>query len=348
MADHKATRAAEGQERGAQAILRLAAFRLPILTNDQQLALARAVVARRTYGVHPLLDRWDELHVLVNGNMQGGELGDVIGVSVGLRLAVLELLGLSLQRQLRDLDLLDDILRERHELLEELPRRLAEQVKVLSEELLHRGQHDGTVLVLRGNLLHRHHLERVEAHLLQEQLNTLGVIDRIHGQGLAIRAIHKVLNARALDVHLDMEGRAVVIRWREPVPVGDLQQLTFTNVGPGHELRLVLLLEGDVLPELAVLLQGRCPGLGVKLRRDLADILLHSQRLSLLHPRSVIPMLVGCKPSAIGTNVQVGDLNALRQDKQANRPACKGCDLRSPVRELLTEAAHRALGRGGN
>mmetsp|Transcript_51351 Transcript_51351/g.123583 ORF Transcript_51351/g.123583 Transcript_51351/m.123583 type:complete len:350 (+) Transcript_51351:921-1970(+) len=237
----------ERHEAGAQAKLRRAAFCLPILPDDQELALAGVEVTRRADGVDALLDGRHQLHILLERDVQRLELCHVIRKAQRLQLPVLELRHLPVQSELRDLNLLLNVLGIGEQLLQELAGGLAEDVQVLCEQLLHRREHNHAILVLRCQLLNRDHGQRVDTHRLHELSNLLGIVSCIHGKCLAIGTVAEVLNAGALYVALHVEAGAVVVfRCQEP-PVGDLQQHAFSDVWPSEELRAVLRLERQVL-----------------------------------------------------------------------------------------------------
>mmetsp|Transcript_54448 Transcript_54448/g.138327 ORF Transcript_54448/g.138327 Transcript_54448/m.138327 type:complete len:225 (-) Transcript_54448:653-1327(-) len=146
-------RSDESQEGRAQTELGLPTFSLPIFADNQQLTLARAVITGRAYRVHPLLDGRNQLHVLVQRDLQGLELHQILCERHCPSLPVLELLCLALKGELRNLHLFQNILREWGKLLEELSRGLSEEVKVLGEELLDRGEDNSALLLLGGDLL---------------------------------------------------------------------------------------------------------------------------------------------------------------------------------------------------
>mmetsp|Transcript_10508 Transcript_10508/g.29384 ORF Transcript_10508/g.29384 Transcript_10508/m.29384 type:complete len:210 (+) Transcript_10508:622-1251(+) len=166
VADAEIARSEEGHEAGAQTELGHIAFGLPILPHDEQLALAGAHGRGRADGVDALLDRGHQLHVLVGGDLQGLELGQVVRIGAGARLLILELFGLAIQGELRNRHLLHNVHGIWYQLLKELARGLAEEVQVLREQLLDRCQHHHALLFLRRELHGRHDLKGVQAHQL--------------------------------------------------------------------------------------------------------------------------------------------------------------------------------------
>mmetsp|Transcript_43447 Transcript_43447/g.123898 ORF Transcript_43447/g.123898 Transcript_43447/m.123898 type:complete len:261 (-) Transcript_43447:172-954(-) len=153
VANAEAPRPEEGQEAGAKAEFRVAALGLPVLANDEQLALAGVVVARGANRIHALLDGREELRVLLRGDADGLELRQVVGEGVRPELPILEFLHLPIQGKLCDLHLLLDVLSVREELLQELTRWLAEKVQILRQHLLHCCEGDCPFLLSRCDIL---------------------------------------------------------------------------------------------------------------------------------------------------------------------------------------------------
>mmetsp|Transcript_3926 Transcript_3926/g.9231 ORF Transcript_3926/g.9231 Transcript_3926/m.9231 type:complete len:438 (+) Transcript_3926:379-1692(+) len=273
----------EGEEAGAEPELRLARLRLPVLSHHQQLALSRTVRGGRANRVHSLLDGRDQLHVLVSRDLQGSELGQVVGVGVSLGLPVLELLCLPIQSQLCNLHFLDNVHSIWDELLEELSGWLAEKIQVLGQQLLHGGQNDDAFLLLRCHLLARDDLEGVQLHHFHELLHGILVVGGVNRQGLAICTIHQVFNAGTLNVNFDVEGGAVVVLRSQALPIGNAQQLSLVHIRTCQHLCLELIGKGQVFAQVANLGDDHVVGAGIELSPNVTDILFHCLCCKSLH-----------------------------------------------------------------
>merc|ERR1712107_344694 len=81
MADTVISSPYECQEARAQSILDRPIFRLPIFSNNKQLAFARTVITGGTNGIHTLLNGGNQIEVLINWNLQRFEFHEVVCMS---------------------------------------------------------------------------------------------------------------------------------------------------------------------------------------------------------------------------------------------------------------------------
>mmetsp|Transcript_85078 Transcript_85078/g.237346 ORF Transcript_85078/g.237346 Transcript_85078/m.237346 type:complete len:365 (+) Transcript_85078:649-1743(+) len=288
----------ESQETRAQAVLCVSAFGLPVLAHDEELALAWAIIARRTDGVHSLLDRRHKLGVLLVRDAQGLELCQVVCEGQRAGLSVLEVIHLAVERQLSDLYLLLDIHSKREQFLQKLPRRLPEEVEVIHEEFLHRRKHHSPLLVWRRELLHRDDGMRINAHLLHEGPDHFRVVRRVNGQGLALAPVDGVFHACAGNVDLEVEASAVVVGRRQELPIGHTEQLTLRDVGARSKLGLVFGFEGEEFAKVADIRDDLLGHVGGLVARRL-DVFGHGLRIFRWLDR-------GCTVRIAGSNT-VGD-----------------------------------------
>mmetsp|Transcript_172876 Transcript_172876/g.554284 ORF Transcript_172876/g.554284 Transcript_172876/m.554284 type:complete len:518 (-) Transcript_172876:57-1610(-) len=327
----------EGQEAGAQAELGHVSLGLPVLADDQQLALSGPVRGGRADGVDTLLDRGHQLSVLVERNLQGLELREVVRVGARAGLLLLELLSLTIEGQLCDRHLLHDVHGIRHQLLQELTGRLAEEVQVLREQLFSSGNDNSALLLLRGDLLDGHHREGIHVHHFEELRDALGVVRRVDGQGLAVGTVDQFLDARADHVDLDVEGRAVVVFGGQPLPIRDPKELSLADIRPCHQLGVVLLLEGKVLAQVTRLGDRGLRRAGIQLRANLADVLPHSlcgQLFDLAFCRS-LRVREGRLLRLRIHHRTLAALQRLKDEDTGHRGAGDSRGLRNPGRELL-------------